>query len=483
MTMETKTIARNTSWFTLALILQKIIAFVYFTFLARILGAEDIGQYVFALSYMQIFSILIDFGTNHYITREVAKDKKNVKQIVANVFGFKLLSSVVAVVIALLAAVVLDYSEATKQLLYVAAGVMVIESFIISTYAIIRGFHTLKYESVATVISHVILATIGLIVANVTDSVMYLLLVIVLAYVLNLIFGLSILRYQLSVPIQFKFEFVYWKKIFAVVLPFALAAGFSKIYNAFDQVALSKLASEAALGFYAVAYKLTFALQFLPLALMAAVYPAMSKYYKSNNHTFNKLFTRAVFYLVLISFPISASVIVFARPLITALYTTEYAAAILPLQILIASIPLLFLNFPLGSLLNATDRQRRQTINMGIALVLNIALNLFFIPRLEAVGAALASSISTLLLFTLGVAAARTVVRVDKYYMSMFILKSLVATVVMAGVGWWLREHIYWFIALVLSGIAYIGMQVGLGTFNKQEFKQFLHSFKTSSHE
>lgn len=478
MTAEQQKIARNTSWFTLALVLQKVIAFVYFTYLARVLGAEDLGQYVFALSYMQIFSIIIDFGTNHFITREIAKDKKQIEKIASNVYGFKLVTSILAVGAALLAAQILQYSAMTIQLLYVAAGVMVIESFIISTYAMIRGFHTLKYESIATVSAHVLLAIVGFGIVQVTKDVRWLLGVLLLVYTLNLLFGLYILKTKLKVKLTFSFNTKYWKSLFAVVLPFALAAGFSKTYNAFDQVALSKLADEAALGFYAVAYKMTFALQFLPLALIAAVYPAMSSYYKKNQDMLNKIFTRAVYYLIIISLPLSIGIIVFAQPIVTNLYTGSYTASIIPLQILIASIPLLFLNFPLGSLLNAADQQKQQTINMGIALSFNVVLNLLLIPRIEAVGAALASSISTLVLFLLGVYAVRKVVTVDVRYVVAFVFKTLLAAGLMGIVGWWLLSVTHWLVAGCLAAIIYFVTQITLGTIKRHDIAQMLSSFK-----
>ena len=48
-------IAKNTSYFTLALILQKVISFTYFILIARALGPEDLGKYYFAISSPRFF--------------------------------------------------------------------------------------------------------------------------------------------------------------------------------------------------------------------------------------------------------------------------------------------------------------------------------------------------------------------------------------------------------------------------------------------
>ena len=72
MLAEPAALVRNTSYFTLALVAQKVISFLYFTFLARLLGPEAIGKYIFALSLTTVFSVLLDLGLANVLTRQVA---------------------------------------------------------------------------------------------------------------------------------------------------------------------------------------------------------------------------------------------------------------------------------------------------------------------------------------------------------------------------------------------------------------------------
>ncbi|MBU1160908.1 oligosaccharide flippase family protein, partial [Patescibacteria group bacterium] len=55
-------ITKNTSYLAIALILQKIISFSYFTILVRNLEPESLGKYFFAISFTTIFAIFIDIG-------------------------------------------------------------------------------------------------------------------------------------------------------------------------------------------------------------------------------------------------------------------------------------------------------------------------------------------------------------------------------------------------------------------------------------
>lgn len=476
---EVKTnLARNTLGFTVALVLQKVVAFVYFTILARFLGAENFGYYVFTLSYITIFAVIIDFGTNHYITREVAKNPSQAEKITANVFGFKLFSCLVALLAAWLIARWVNYDPLLIKLIYLASTVMVVESFVLSVYSIIRGFHNLKYESLATIGVHLLILGMGLLTVIYTNNLFLLLLVLLLAHGLNLLLGLYLLKFKFKLAICFQFDFQYWKAIALTILPFGLAAVFSKIYNAFDQTLLAKLAEPSELGYYGVAYKLTFSLQFFPLALMAALYPAMSKLYQEQNSRLAALFPRAVKYLLLLTFPIVALILVYGNDLITALYTEEYRAAVLPLQILIISLPLLFINFPIGSLLNASNQQIRQTINIGIAMVVNVILNFLLISNYQAVGAALASLFSTLVFFVLGWLAVTKIISLKHTRLGFFTLKLLLASLLLYGWAVWSGAYLVWYLSAGLAVLFFVLLAVFFRLLAINDLKFIITNFR-----
>ncbi len=471
-------VASNTSWFTAALVLQKIISFVYFTYLARILGAEDLGKYVFALSYVAMFSIILDFGLSNLITREVAKDQTISQKIYSNVLGFKVVSFLIASVLAITALELLGYPFSVKQLVYLALFLMVIESLVLSSYAVLRGHHNLKFESIGTILVQLIIAILGVVALQFTRQVVWLIVVMVGANFIHLIYVWLLLKFNLQIRIKISFDLKFVIPLLKLALPFALAAGFTKVYGAFDQVLLSKLAGSEALGFYAVAYKLTFALQFVPLALVAALYPAMSTYYVSDRQMLSKALTKAVYFLLLITIPLSAGVVVLARDFISSLYTDAFLPAVLPLQILILSITFLFINFPLGSLLNATDRQGVNTLNIGLALLLNIILNIILTPKYGAVGAAIASLSSTVFLFVIGWYAVSRVVAVDCKYLFIVTVKTLLSAGIMVLVIIMLKQYLYWLAAAVIGAIVYWWVQFIFGAIKRADFIQLVNSFK-----
>ncbi len=470
-----RSVANNTSWFTIALIIQKIITFVYFAYVAKVIGAESIGQYVFVLSFITVFALVVDIGTNHYITREVARNPNNSQNLFSNIIGFKVFSSIIAVLLGLGLALLLNYDIGVMQLLYIAFVLMIVESFVLSIYAVIRGFHNLRFEAVTTVLVHAMIFIGGFLVLQRTDDIRLLLLVLLLAHGLNVLFGIFILRANFNIKFRLKFDITFWKKILPIVLPFALAAGFSKIYGAFDQIMLSKMAAATELGFYAVAYKLTFALQFIPMALIAPLYPHLSKINQDGERSSN-LFAKSFLYLLVLSLPIVAVVSIFAKDIILLFYSPEYFASIIILQLLIISLPFLFLNFPIGSLLNATDRQRVQTKNMGLALGLNIILNIILIPLYEARGAALASSISTLFLFVIGLVSIARIGSINLKLLTKPLIRLVVSVLVMTLVMRFMLVYIdvHWLIVIGISSVLYAFLLLWTKIVSISDIRQFL---------
>ncbi|MCR4279958.1 MAG: oligosaccharide flippase family protein, partial [Candidatus Komeilibacteria bacterium] len=195
--------------------------------------------------------------------------------------------------------------------------------------------------------------------------------------------------------------------------PFALAGIASRLYGYADTFLLKSLAGNAAVGYYSLPYKMTFVFQFIPLSLIATVYPAFASYWQRDQEALSKLFTRVCLYLLYVSLPVTIGISMLAEPIFTTIYGLEYLPSVGAVKILILTLPWLFLNFPLGYLLNACHLQKKNTRNIIIVTVLNVLGNLYFIPRYEFIGASFMSLVSTMMLFVMGAAYARHLVTLD----------------------------------------------------------------------
>src|SRR3989338_1424872 len=87
--------AQNAFYLTVAAVFQKIVSFVYFTIVARALGVEDVGKYIFALTFTTIFSVFVDMGLSPALSREVARDNTQAERHIQTTLFIKCLLALV----------------------------------------------------------------------------------------------------------------------------------------------------------------------------------------------------------------------------------------------------------------------------------------------------------------------------------------------------------------------------------------------------
>ncbi len=474
--MKIINIAKNTSYFTLALILQKVISFSYFIIIARGIGPENLGKYYFAISFTTIFAIFIDVGMTSVLIREIAKHKEKAVQYIQNTLGLKILLTVFSWLTVFILINLMGYPQITKDLVYLSSIAMVLDSFTLTFFGISRGFHNLKFESIGVVVYQLCALMLGVLALHLGMGLRWLMGAIVVASIINFLYSSSLATLKWKINLIPRFNFSLIKKITAMALPFALFGIFQRLYTYFDSILLSILAGDRYVGLYSVAFKITFALQFLPLAFVASLYPAMSAYYEHDNKKLGEIFERAMNYLIIISLPISAGIIILADQIIL-IFKSGYAGSILPLQIIIASLFFIFTSYPIGSLLNACNRQKVNSANMAIVLFVSIILNLILIPKFQAVGASITVLATNFLLLILGMIWVPSLIKYNYLAILKVLGKSLSAVVAMGVLLFYLKSEVNIFLLIPLGGAVYFGILYILKGFSKEDASSIIKSF------
>jgi len=470
-------IAKNTSYLTAALILQKIISFTYFTLLARYIGPASLGQYYFAISFTAIFAIFIDLGFANVLIREVAKTPEKAEKWLANIIALKIPLALIAWVVVFGLINVLDYEPLVKNLVYIASISMVLDSFTSTFFAVIRGFHNLKYESISSIVFQVIVLTFGYGALLLGGDLIWAMLALAIASAYNFSYSLVILKVKIKLAIRLAYDKHLVKEILIISWPFAVYAIFQRLYTYLDSVFLSIFAGDVQVGLYQVAFKIIFALQFLPMAFVASLYPAMSTYWQTNRDQLIITFERAINYLIIISLPIIVGAIVLGDKIIL-LFKDGYENALWPLRISIIALFFVFVNFPIGALLNACDKQKKNTLNMALVMVSSLILNLLLIPKLQAIGASLTVLITNALMTVLGII---WVKRIIPYHLTKnlkIFLKVLTASAVMGSLVFFGKDYLNIFLITAIGASVYFICLFIFGAFKKADLKSIAKSFR-----
>jgi O-antigen/teichoic acid export membrane protein len=468
--------------------MQKVVSFAYFAMLARNLPPEDLGKYYFAISFTSIFGIFIDIGLFNVLTREVAKnnnqteknrtatEKEFAQSFLSTVLAIKIPTALFSVLLVFSLVNIFDYSPIIKFLVYLSSISMVLDSFSTTFYAVMRGFHNLKYESFGVFAFQVIVFIFGFISLRQGLGLDWLIIALAIASFFGFVYSSLILFRKFGITIYPRYDRLLIQKILITSSSFAIFGILQRMYTYLDSVLLQWLAGERYVGLYQVPFKIIFALQFLPMAFTASLYPAFSAYWRSNREQLPISFSRAVNYLLIISLPISGGIIVLAYEIIK-IFKAEYVEAVLPLQIIIASLVFIFLNFPIGSLLNACDRQKINTRFMGVGLMTSIFLNLFLIPHYQAVGAAATILLTNFLMFVLGMTQVRKII-IYKYRNNLLtFLKVLFSVVIMVAFAFLTKAYFNVFVNMIISGFIYLLVLFLLKGFVKEDIFSIVKSF------
>ncbi len=472
--MKKLNLAKNTTFYTGALTLQKILAFIYFWLISNKLFADQLGQYVFALSFSTMFSIFVDLGISPILIRESSKNEKESNKFLTNIIGLKLPLAVLTLAAAYLIIYFSQKPFEVQMLVYLACLVMILDSFSTSCWAIFRSRHNLFYESLATISVQIIIFVLGLIAISFGAATKYLMLALLAASVYNFCLVLILLKYKLKFKLLPKFDLEVIKYFLKIAPAFFLAGVFVKIYNANDSILLSYLSSDQAVAYFAIPAKVIYSLQqIIPAAFAAVIFPTFSFYYVKNKEKLGEVFEKAFAYLAIVSLPMAAGILTLI-PQIISLFWPKYAVVIPTFYVMSLAIPFIFLAFPTGYLLNACDHQKRTTLNRGLITILAVGLNFILIKEFSFFGAGITFFVTNFILLGLDLFWVRKIISISGYNLFKIFSKSLLASLLMVGAILLVRNYVNIFVQVAFGGLVYFIFLYILKGFDLNEIKLLL---------
>ena len=448
-------ITKNTTLLTGASILQKVVSFVYFTLVARFLGASDTSQYFLALSFGTIFTVVADFGLTPVLTRELSRYPEKTKEYLNSMFWVKIFLGILSYGLIILTANLFNYHVATKQLISIAGLTVFFDSLNSVGYAYLRAQKNLLYESVAIFLSQFTTLAVGAIALFLKGPMILLVGAYTVPSFLNFFILTAFLKRKYNVIYDFNPKKEIIKMFLILAAPFALAGIISRLYSYTDTLIMSKMLTRMELGWWSVPYKIIFAFQFIPSALTVSVFPVISRAYLENKERVAQIYRQAWQYLLLISLPMAFGMFVLSSPVILKVYKQQYALSIYALQILGFALVFMFLSYINGAMLNATNRQKSQTAIVATAWILSIFLNLILIPRMGIYGAAWTALITNFISWGLGLYFIARFVPLEYEKMFGFFIKALNSAVIMAAVVYLINLEFGFYYAIPAGALVY----------------------------
>jgi O-antigen/teichoic acid export membrane protein len=395
-----RTIAKNTTVLFIATIISYILGFFINIYIARYLGAEGFGILSLALALTGIFAIFTELGLNTLTIRDIARDKSLKDNYVTNTAIIKVFLSFLTFGLIILTVNIIGYNSEVAYVIYIITVSIILGAFTSIFNSIFQALQKMEYMSIGNILNAVLLFAGVLWGIYFKLDIFFFAAIYLIANSLVLIYSFLVYIWKFSIP-QININLSLWKPKLKEALPFGITNIFGSIYYWIDSVMLSIMVGNEVVGWYNAAYRLMFVFLSVYAVYMSSMFPVMSKFFKTSEEFLKLSYELSFKYLLIISIPIAVGTTLVADKVILLIYGNEFIPAILTLQILIWTIPFLFINGLSGNLLNSINKQVTIMKVTSIAAVINIILNLALIPRFSLIGSSVATVFTELVLLVI----------------------------------------------------------------------------------
>ncbi len=360
-------------------IADKVFSFIILLLLARHFSTETYGQVVTLFTLTTVFITIFDLGLPVYLQREISVDNSKGSEVFSKVFSISIILFASYFIFSL-GYLKLFYSEIPFALFSVIAVMMYSSSLVSICNKALSGLNNFKSQFTAFTIARIfILACFIAGIYYLAFNLDLLMISMLVGMILNLVL---IFFYLKKSGIIFSFRNFSFNNISGIIklsVPLGLAIIFNFLYDKIDVLLISKMLDFTEVAFYNIGYGLfkAGALSFSFLLVPAFTKVAAFK----RNKVDVTLFFKEYFKIILIICILVSVVMFFAAGFIVKLlYTDKFADSVTILKILSFGIIAVGMNNLAGTVINAMGYFRIVMYITLYALILNVVLNIVFIP-------------------------------------------------------------------------------------------------------
>jgi PST family polysaccharide transporter len=384
----------NIGWLGGDRFLRMFGAVVVSTAVARYLGPSQFGLLNYGLAIYALFNIMSNLGLDFVVVRDIALDESGEPQILGTAFVLKAVASVATTVAAIVAARLLEpHNSALIIIVALMSFASISQALDVidylfqaktrSRYAVVPrniAFVAASIARLAAVFMHLSLLSFAWIAA-----------LEVLGAEIGL--GISYLHFRRFTP-RWNWHLPRAKALLSESWPLLMSSVLIMIYMRTDQILLGKMASKAVVGQYTAAIRLSEIWYSIPIIICASVMPRLLKGRESNPANYYNRLQRLYESMVLVSVFVAMAT-QFAGPLVVwLLYGRQFASAAGILSVHIWTGIFVFVGCVSGQQLVQEKLSVSSMQRTALGAIINVVLNLLWIPRWGGVGSAMATLVA-----------------------------------------------------------------------------------------
>ena len=395
---DAQRVARNSLAPIVLQLFNKAIDMAFAMLALRILAPERHGQYYFVISIVMYTDVLINFGLNIWLQREIARARDAGQRYLGNAILLRLALCLAAAPLLVLFVVLwpvfarlfvrLGWTADLQTL--AAAQVWALVLFAVGLVptnvaaaltALFQAHERMEVPAAITVVSTIIKAGLGTAALLVGWGIVGLGGVSIATNLITLGILLVLTVRTFWVP-RLTFDRGLQRRMLGESWPLMVNNLLSMAFFKADVILLKAIDGDVALGLYSsVAYKVIDAINIIPISFTVALFPLISRYADTSRESMLRAYRLAVRMLVIVALPLALALTALAYPLATVIGGSGYMPdSAIALQLMIWSIPLGFVNSVTHYVLIALGRQRALMATFAVGVTFTILANATAIP-------------------------------------------------------------------------------------------------------
>ena len=457
----------------------------------NMLGDKSYGLYQAIFNFSYLFYIILDLGITNFNSRNIAQDSKALNRYFASLTEVKLFLGLVYAIIVFAVGYISGFREGFElKLLFWCALNQILLSFILYLRSNIQGLLLFKTDSFLSIFDRLVAILLMSIMLWTSwfprekFTIVWYLQAQTLAYICTIIFALVIVLKHLD-KLDFKIDKKFFIQILKQSLPFAVLVLLMSVYSRIEPVLLKLLLDDGGVqaGIYSRSYRLFDAGNNISNLFAVFLLPMFASTI-AKRENLSGLVKTSFNLIVAMTGIIAIMCIFYSKEIMLLMYKPEFqeteAAYLLRIDSYATIFPLLMGSFfclsttyVFGTLLTANGSLKQLNIVAASGVIINILLNLIFIPMFKAVGAACTSLCVQALTATLQYIISKRILKFELggrywFHIVLFAISVVLCTYLLKFL------NLNWIVCFCISFIANCGLIFATGLLNIKEIVELV---------
>lgn len=383
---------KNAGWLIGGKVIQMILSLFVGIITARYLGPSNYGLISYGSAYVSFFSSLCSLGINSVIIKNFIDNPEEQGETIGSALVMRLISSFLSILMIIGIVSILDRDEPTTIIVVALCSLGLLFNIFETFNFWFQYQYKSKITAIATLIAYILTSVYKIVLLILNKDVLWFAFSTTLDYIVVAI--VLLIFYKKYGGAKLSFSRKKSKDLLRISYHFILSSMMVAIYGQTDKLMLKQMLNEEIVGFYTIATAVCTMWTFVLQAIIDSMYPTILDLKFKNQEQYEKKNRQLYAITFYVSCFVSILFTLLGDFVIRILYGTEYLPAADMLKVITWYTAFSYLGVARNAWIVSEGHQRYLKYMYICAAVLNVILNLIFIPLWGGVGAAAASLIT-----------------------------------------------------------------------------------------